>query len=97
MIDQVIKRPIVTEKSTVGEENGKYVFAVTNRATKVSVKQAIEQLYGVKVKQVNITYIQPKSRLVGRGRTYTKRNLEKKATITLEKGKTLDIHKLAKK
>ena len=57
---------------------------------------AIRELYGVKVKSVNVRPTPKKTRIVGRGRTIQKRDAVKKATITLEPGKTIDIYKFSK-
>jgi len=94
---QLIVRPIISEKSVDAAEQGKYLFAVSGRANKVSIRQAIESLYGVNVVKVNISKIQPKIRLVGRGRQITKRSEEKKAVVTLKKGQSIDINKISKK
>ncbi|MBU2524279.1 50S ribosomal protein L23 [Patescibacteria group bacterium] len=97
MLDQIIKSPIVTEKSTKEQKLRKYTFLVTKRATKIDVANVIGKLYGVKVKKVNMVPIQEKSRMAKRGIPIIKRPKQKKAIITLEKDQTLDIHKLSKK
>jgi large subunit ribosomal protein L23 len=92
-IHQIIIKPIVTEKSATQSEQGKYSFVVNKRATKIDIKNAIKTLYGVDAKSVNITATPKKTRIVGRGREITKRQAVKKATVTLEKGKSIDIYK----
>lgn len=93
-VDQVIIRPIVTEKSTLQQKGGKYSFAVNKKATKIDVKKAIKQLYGVDVLKVNIISTPGKERLAGRGRIITKRKEQKKVMIIIESKQSLDIHKL---
>ncbi len=91
----VIQKPILTEKTTHDAE-GRYTFVVHKKATKIDIKNAIRELYGVKVKSVNVRPTPKKTRIVGRGRTIQKRDAVKKATITLEPGKTIDIYKFSK-
>ncbi|MBT5016385.1 50S ribosomal protein L23 [Candidatus Peregrinibacteria bacterium] len=91
----VIKKPVLSEKTT-RDAAGRYTFIVHSKATKIDVKNAIKELYGVKVKSVNVRPTPSKVRLVGRGRKIQKRDRVKKATITLEPGKTIDIYKFSK-
>ena len=49
----LIKRPVITERSTDLMEQNKYVFEVDRRANKTEIRQAVEKLFGVKVEQVN--------------------------------------------
>jgi large subunit ribosomal protein L23 len=91
----VLKKQVLTEKTT-RDGDGRYTFVVDKNATKIDVKNAIRMLYGVNVKSVNVRPTPAKERIVGRGRTIRKRDHTKKATITLEKGQTLDIYKFSK-
>ncbi len=93
----VLLQPVITEKSVRMQEKGKYTFLVRNEATKVSVKQAIEQMFGVKPKDVRMVVLPSKKRLVGRGRELTKRSVTKKAIVTLKKGETMDANKISTK
>ncbi len=78
----VIKKPIITEKSMTELEAGKYVFEVDKRAHKLLIKQAVEAAFeGVKVANVNTVTVKPKQKRVGRYVGYT--NKVKKAIITL--------------
>ncbi len=86
---RIIVRSIVTEKAAIAQENGKYTFEVTKAANKISVKQAIESMYGVKVKSVHMMIQPSKSRQIRTG-TWIKRKLMKKAIVTLQAGQTLD-------
>jgi large subunit ribosomal protein L23 len=80
---QVIKRPLVTEKSTAMSAEGKYSFEISKEATKIDVKKAIEVLYpGRKVKEVRTVYMPSKEKRRGKikGRTQS----GKKAIVTIE-------------
>ena len=93
-LTQVLLSPVVTEKTTKAQEGRKYTFLVHQDANKVMVEHAIEKAYGVKVTSVNIIPVQKKVRLVGRGRTITKRPASKKAIVTLDAKSTLDFNKV---
>ncbi|MBI2453922.1 50S ribosomal protein L23 [Candidatus Peregrinibacteria bacterium] len=86
-------RPVITEKATSGEKNGKYLFFVQNRATKIAIKMAFKQLYGVEATKVNVIRTAEKTR-VGRTRhpTIKKKSL-KKVIITTKAKKTVDLLK----
>lgn len=85
----IIVRPIITEKSSVLTEAGKYTFEVKQGANKVEVKKAIEEIFKVNVVSVNIVNVRRKARRVGRYEGY--RPAVKKAVITLAEGQTLDV------
>ena len=63
--EEIIKRPIVTEKTSTELENGKYTFAVAKNATKVQIAKAVEEIFGVKVLKVNTVTIRGKMKRVG--------------------------------
>jgi large subunit ribosomal protein L23 len=84
-----IRKPIITEKATMASEAGAVVFQVAPEATKPEIKEAVEQLFGVKVKAVNTVTTQGKTKRF-RGRLGT-RNAVKKAYVTLEDGNTIDV------
>ncbi|KKR07788.1 MAG: 50S ribosomal protein L25, large subunit ribosomal protein L23 [Candidatus Peregrinibacteria bacterium GW2011_GWE2_39_6] len=92
----ILIKPVITEKAVKGEAESKYSFIVRNKTNKVVIKKIIEDLYGIKILKVNIHSLPKKTRIVGRGRSISKRPLTKRATITLEKGQKLDIHKFKK-
>jgi large subunit ribosomal protein L23 len=85
----LIKKPIITEKSTMLGELGKYVFEVSKFANKVNVKKAVESIFGVKVKKVNVLNIEGKTKKF-KG-VLGKRADVKKAIVTLEKDFTIDF------
>ena len=77
----VIKRPVITEKSMLAMDEKKYTFDVDTRANKTLVKQAVEAAFDVKVKDVNVINVRPKFKLVGKYAGYTKKR--RKAIVTL--------------
>jgi large subunit ribosomal protein L23 len=85
----VIRSPIVTEKSTMASENSQVVFKVSIDATKPEIKEAIERLFNVKVLAVNT--------LVRKGKVKRFKGVKgrqsdfKKAIVTLEEGQAIDI------
>jgi len=85
----VIRKPIITEKATMASENGAVVFEVAIDANKPQIKEAVENLFGVKVKAVNTTITKGKVKRF-RG-ALGKRKDVKKAYVTLEEGNTIDI------
>lgn len=84
----VIKRFVVTNKSTDGEVRGVYTCVVDMAATKIDIKNACKALYGVEVAQVNVLHTRPKVRRTktGIGR---RQGIEKKAMITLKSGQKI--------
>ncbi len=85
----VIVRPIVTEKSTMGLEFNKVQFKVAATATKPRIKQAVESLFGVEVASVNTVTVKGKTKRF-RG-IAGKRSDVKKAIVTLKEGQTIDF------
>lgn len=84
----VIRNPVVTEKSTMASEHGQVVFDVAIDATKTEIKQAVEQLFSVKVKAVNTNVRKGK---VKRFRNQPGvRNDVKKAIVTLVDGQSIE-------
>ena len=85
----VIRKPIITEKSTMASEHGAVVFEVAMDANKPAIKDAVEALFGVKVKAVNTSITKGKVKRF-RGQL-GKRKDTKKAYVTLEEGNTIDV------
>ncbi|HVY41771.1 MAG TPA: 50S ribosomal protein L23 [Hyphomicrobiaceae bacterium] len=85
----IIRSPVVTEKSTLASEHGQVMFDVAVDATKAQIKAAVEGLFSVKVKAVNT--------LVRKGKTKRFRGIKgvrndvKKAIVTLVDGQSIDI------
>ena len=64
--EDIIIKPIITEKSNMEMQAGKYTFEVNKKATKVDVKRAVEKLFNVKVLKVNTINVSGKEKRVGR-------------------------------
>ncbi|MCO6531091.1 MULTISPECIES: 50S ribosomal protein L23 [Lactobacillus] len=77
----IILRPIITEKSTNLMDDKKYTFNVLLTATKTQVRNAVEEIFDVKVKKVNIMNVRGKDKRVGRYTGKTARS--RKAIVTL--------------
>ncbi len=85
----VIRRPIVTEKSTMASEANAVVFEVAIDANKGAIRDAVEALFDVKVTKVN-TLIQKGKQKVFRGRKGQRKDI-KKAIVTLQDGAMIDV------
>ena len=86
---EVLRRPLITEKSTNLQAQGKYAFQVDGKANKPLVKGAVEKAFRVKVSSVNIVNMPGKMRLVGRRRVMTPS--WKKAIVTLQPGDKIEF------
>ena len=80
--EDIIIKPIVTEKSSIGLQEGKYTFKVAKKATKVQIAQAVEKLFNVKVLNVNTITVKGKEKRVGRNTGKT--SDWKKAIVTID-------------
>ena len=85
----VIRKPVITEKATMASEANAVVFEVAPAANKPQIKEAIEELFGVKVKAVNTAVTKGKSKRF-RGVSGRRKDV-KKAYATLEEGNTIDV------
>ena len=86
---EIVKAPVITEKSGVIAQNGKYVFKVDSRANKIEIKQAIEKIFNVHVKEIRTINVKPKKRRVGRYTGLTNRC--KKAIVKLAEGEEINL------
>ena len=86
---QVIIRPVVSEKSYVLAANDKYTFRVHPDAHKTQIRQAVEELFEVKVVSDNASKLQPKPK--GRGMTKGTRKGWKKAVVQVAPGQEIQI------
>lgn len=93
-LENVLIAPVVTEKSSNAQSKSKYTFRVNADATKVEIAKAVIKAYGVDVTSVNIIPVRKKERLVGRGRSITKRPASKKAIVTVKAKQNIDFNKL---
>ena len=77
----IIIRPIITEKSMIGATEKKYTFEVAKKANKIEIAKAVEEIFGVKVSKVNTINVRGRLRRQGRNQGYTRS--WKKAYVTL--------------
>ncbi|MBS4210542.1 50S ribosomal protein L23 [Bacillus sp. FJAT-50079] len=80
-VRDVIKRPVITERSMELTAEKKYTFEVDVKANKTQVKDAVESIFGVKVAKVNVLNYKGKFKRMGRFGGYT--NKRRKAVVTL--------------
>ena len=85
----IIKAPIITEKSSTLATQNVITFSVDVNANKTQIKQAIEKIFNVKVEKVNTVNVKPKKKRVGRyvGKT----NRVKKAIVKLAEGSSIEL------
>ena len=88
-LNEVLVRPLITEKNTMLSSQGRYTFEVDRRANKPIVRQAVEQAFKVDVTAVNIINVPGKTRRVGR--SVGKTSPWKKAVVTLRQGQRIEI------
>jgi large subunit ribosomal protein L23 len=88
-VHEVLKKPLITEKSTSLLQDNKYTFVVDPRANKTEIKQAVESIFKVKVEKVNTMNVKGRKKRVRGipGRTSD----SKKAIVTLKKGDKIEI------
>ena len=89
--EQVLVRPVVSEKSYALMEDGAYVFVVAPDATKIDVRHAVEQVFGVRVKSVNTLNRKGKTRRNRRSNTIGHRPDTKRAIVTLAGNDRIDL------
>ena len=87
----ILLRPRITEKATIVAESGVYVFEVSKRATKHTIKQAVKKIYKVDAVRVNIVKIPSKKRVSGRTRIVGVKASGKKAYVYLKKGDRIEF------
>ena len=85
----LIKKPVITEKSTANAQFNKYVFEVRNDANKINIKKTIEEIYKVKVQKLNSLSIKSKPK-VFKGQRGSRSQL-KRIIVTLKEGNTIDM------
>ena len=86
----IIKGPIMTEKSSDLAKNNTITFSVDPKANKTQIKQAIEKIFNVKVEKVNTVNVRPRKRRVGKYTGYT--NKVKKAIVKLKDGSSIELN-----
>ena len=85
----LIKKPVITEKSTANAQFNKYIFEVRNDANKINIKKTIEEIYKVKVQKLNSLNVKSKPK-VFKGQRGTGSEL-KRIIVTLKEGNTIDM------
>ncbi len=88
-IFEVLRRPVITEKNTMLQEQNKYTFEIARDANKAMVKEAVEKAFNVHVLTVNVISVPGKMRRVGRHRGMT--SPWKKAVVTLREGDKIEF------
>ncbi len=86
---EVLRRPLITEKNTMLQAQGKYAFEIAREANKPQIKQAVEKTFKVKVLAVNVMTVPGKTRRVGRRQVLTQS--WKKAIVTLKPGDKIEL------
>ena len=86
---EVLRRPLITEKSTALQAQGKYVFEVAAEANKPQIKQAVEKAFKVEVTAVNVMTVAGKRRRLGRRQLPA--HPWKKAIVTLKEGDKIEL------
>lgn len=90
----IIRAPVITEKSTMGSEHNQVTFKVALDASKPEIKVAVESIFKVKVKAVNTLIVKGKTKRIrpGMGRAgFYKKTDYKKAIVTLAEGSSIDF------
>ena len=88
-IPKILKRPLVTEKSTALGESNRYVFEVANNASKPEVRQAVQQAFNVSVIDVNTVTMRTKGKRFGVG--FNRPTRMKKAVVRLKEGDKIQL------
>ena len=87
---EIIKRPLITEKSTIQKEaNNQLTFEVDRKANSVEIRHAVEKIFNVRV--VRVRTMQTKGKVKRVGRTLGKRRDWKKAVVTLARGENIEF------
>ncbi|KAA9232578.1 50S ribosomal protein L23 [Aerococcus mictus] len=85
----IILRPIITEASMEAMDDNKYTFEVATDANKTQVRQAVEELFQVKVVKVNILNVRGKLKRMGRYAGYTRKR--RKAIVEVAEAQSIEI------
>ena len=88
---EIIIRPIVSERSFSGMEQNKYTFEVAKDANKYQIKDAVEEIFGVKVAKVNTINVSGKAKRMGAGRPGTTRGWKKAYVQLTADSKTIEM------
>jgi len=89
----VIRRPVITEKSTaMVDENNKYVFEVNSKANKIQIKEAVEEIFELEGQVLKVNTMVMPAKRGRRGRnTYIRSRQWKKAIVTVQEGVSIEL------
>jgi len=90
-ISNLILKPIVTEKSYAHAADGRYVFKVSVKATKGSIKNEMKKIYGVDVIDVTTSIMPGKASRIGKSRIFSNPIQWKKVVVKLKEGQSIDL------
>ena len=85
----ILKRPLVTEKSTLMQDDGRYVFEVAKTATKLEIKEAVQESFGVTVIKVNTMSVKGKMKRFGP--RFSQKRSWKKAVVSVAPGDSITL------
>ena len=85
----ILKRPLITEKTTLMQEDGRYVFEVAKNATKLEVKEAVQEAFGVSVTKVNTMNVRGKMKRFGP--RFSQKRSWKKAVVSVAQGDSITL------
>ena len=94
MLTTILKKPIITEKSTQKSSQGKFVFKVDSQANKNQIRQAVESTFKVTVLGINTLALPGKSRRTGKKRLLSTSPRWKKAIVKLKSGDKIKVFDL---
>ena len=86
---EILRKPLLTEKGTLLQEQNKYMFHVSPKANKPQIREAVEKAFDVKVVAVNVTMVRGKTKR--RGIRWVKTSGWKKAIVTLQPGQKIPV------
>ncbi len=86
---EILRRPLITEKGTTMQSEGKYVFEVGKKANKRQIKEAVEKAFNVKVAAVNVMKVPGQTKRMGKREITT--SPRKKAVVTLRPGDKIQL------
>jgi large subunit ribosomal protein L23 len=91
MNTKIIIKPLITEQSMKAVDTGKYTFAVVQFASKIAIKNAINELFGVTVVSVATSVVKGKTKRTGAKRQEVRQSIWKKAIIKLKDGEKIGL------
>ena len=87
----IIKKPVITERSMMGAQDNKYTFEVAVDAGKIEIKKAVEEIFGVKVVSVNTLTMRGKEKRMGAGRPGMTKTWKKAYVQLSADSKTIEL------